>query len=286
MWPVEHRSLFRWAFAGPPSLGWWILKGQQAVDTPARFLWCVYICVLVCVYVYVYVFIRVQLSATTWYFCSWGQGVWVCRLWILWLMVQGRRKRQMRKRGNILLYLTRTKLIFLMVLPPEMPLCLLHPGKRSNKYLLTELMMGRCASLQFLENTEGLWEKAGGCKHVFVWGSRTGGAKISFLWAFATFEGFQSFIQASLIRHTEIEKVIWRDFPGVPVVKNLPCNAGDMSLIPGWGTKIPHGAEQLSPSTATAEPVPWLERVHALPGKIQVTQQRSWVLQVRPDTTK
>ena len=26
------------------------------------------------------------------------------------------------------------------------------------------------------------------------------------------------------------------DFPGGPVVKNLPCNAGDAGLIPGRGT--------------------------------------------------
>ena len=44
------------------------------------------------------------------------------------------------------------------------------------------------------------------------------------------------------------------DFPGGPVVKNLPCNAGDAGSIPGWGTKIPHTAEQLSLSTATTEP--------------------------------
>ena len=29
------------------------------------------------------------------------------------------------------------------------------------------------------------------------------------------------------------------DFPGGPVVKNLPCSAGDAGLILGWGTKIP-----------------------------------------------
>ena len=29
-----------------------------------------------------------------------------------------------------------------------------------------------------------------------------------------------------------------RDFPGGPVVKNLPSNAGDTGLIPGQGTKI------------------------------------------------
>ena len=33
------------------------------------------------------------------------------------------------------------------------------------------------------------------------------------------------------------------DFPGCPVVKNPPCNAGDTGLIPSWGTKIPHAAE-------------------------------------------
>ena len=37
-----------------------------------------------------------------------------------------------------------------------------------------------------------------------------------------------------------------RDFPGGPVVKNLPCKAEDMGSIPGWGTKIPQVAEQLS----------------------------------------
>ena len=37
------------------------------------------------------------------------------------------------------------------------------------------------------------------------------------------------------------------DFPGGPVVKNPPCNAGDACSITGWGTKIPHAAEQLGP---------------------------------------
>ena len=35
-------------------------------------------------------------------------------------------------------------------------------------------------------------------------------------------------------KHTAI-----RDFPGGPVVRNLPCNAGNVGSIPGWGTKIP-----------------------------------------------
>ena len=41
------------------------------------------------------------------------------------------------------------------------------------------------------------------------------------------------------------------DFPGGPVVKNLPCNAGNTGLIPGWGTKIPHAMEQLNPRATT-----------------------------------
>jgi hypothetical protein len=41
------------------------------------------------------------------------------------------------------------------------------------------------------------------------------------------------------------------DFPGGPVVKNLPCNTGETGLIPGPEIKIPHATEQLSPSAAT-----------------------------------
>ena len=36
------------------------------------------------------------------------------------------------------------------------------------------------------------------------------------------------------------------DFPGGPMVKNLPCNAGNASSIPGRGTKISHVVKQLS----------------------------------------
>ena len=45
---------------------------------------------------------------------------------------------------------------------------------------------------------------------------------------------------------------IW-DFPGGPVVKNLPSNAGDTSWIPGQGTVIPHATGQLSPRATTTE---------------------------------
>ena len=41
-----------------------------------------------------------------------------------------------------------------------------------------------------------------------------------------------------------------RDFPGGPVIKTLPSNSGDASLIPGWGTKIPHATGHQSPCGA------------------------------------
>ena len=59
-----------------------------------------------------------------------------------------------------------------------------------------------------------------------------------------------------------------RDFPGGPVVKNTPCNAGDLGLIRGWGTKILHAAGQLSLSTSA---------------RVCVSQGRSRMLQLRPD---
>ena len=33
-----------------------------------------------------------------------------------------------------------------------------------------------------------------------------------------------------------------RDFPGGPVVKTSPSNAGVVGSIPGWGAKIPHAS--------------------------------------------
>ena len=46
-----------------------------------------------------------------------------------------------------------------------------------------------------------------------------------------------------------------RDFLGDPMVNNLPCDAGDVGLIPGQGTKIPHAMKQLSPFITTKETV-------------------------------
>ena len=66
----------------------------------------------------------------------------------------------------------------------------------------------------------------------------------------------------------QIPKNIREDFPGGPVVKKLPFNAGDMGLISGRGTKVPHAAEQLSLHKATTELpysgacLPQLESLH------------------------
>ena len=107
----------------------------------------------------------------------------------------------------------------------------------------------------------------------------------------------------------EQAKLKVRDFLSGPVVKKLPSNAGDTGSIPGWGTKIPHAAGQLSPHTTTTEPTypgahaPQLEREnpHATTGKKPVRcngdpthcnershmlQQRPQVPQLRPDTAK
>ena len=46
-----------------------------------------------------------------------------------------------------------------------------------------------------------------------------------------------------------------QDFPGGPVVKNLPHNAGDVDSIPGQGTKISHGCRQVSLHATNTEPV-------------------------------
>ena len=52
-----------------------------------------------------------------------------------------------------------------------------------------------------------------------------------------------------------MSKINERSFPGGPVVKNPPSNAGDPDLIPGRGTKILYSAGQLSPLTVTTEPL-------------------------------
>ena len=50
-------------------------------------------------------------------------------------------------------------------------------------------------------------------------------------------------------------------YPGGSVVKNLPANARDTGLVPGWITKIPHALEQLGLRAATTEPHKSTDRV-------------------------
>ena len=38
------------------------------------------------------------------------------------------------------------------------------------------------------------------------------------------------------------------DFPGDPVVKNPPCNAGDVGSVPSQWTKIPHAGANMTSS--------------------------------------
>ena len=45
------------------------------------------------------------------------------------------------------------------------------------------------------------------------------------------------------------------DFPGGPVVKNLSCNAEDVSLISGRGAKTLRVMEQLSQRATFTEPL-------------------------------
>ena len=68
------------------------------------------------------------------------------------------------------------------------------------------------------------------------------------------------------------------DFLGGPVVKDLPCNAGDLSLIPDQGTRIPRAEEHLSPHITSTEDATIRES--------KCCNGRSCVLQLRPDRVK
>ena len=48
-------------------------------------------------------------------------------------------------------------------------------------------------------------------------------------------------IDLNYINKSSLEPLVrmkWEDIPSGPVVENLPSNAGDVGLIPGWETKI------------------------------------------------
>ena len=64
-------------------------------------------------------------------------------------------------------------------------------------------------------------------------------------------EKAQGTYKMSLPTQTTNRKFKTGDFPVVD--KNPPFKVGDMGLIPGQGTKIPHAVRQLSPHATTRE---------------------------------
>ena len=66
--------------------------------------------------------------------------------------------------------------------------------------------------------------------------------------------------------YISIKSHVLGDFPGSPVVKNLPSNAGDVGWTPGQGTKIPHAEGGARESANYSE--------------------RSYLLQLKPDVDK
>ena len=69
-------------------------------------------------------------------------------------------------------------------------------------------------------------------------------------------------------------------FPGGPVVKSLPCDAGDMASIPGRETEIPHPTEKLSQCTTTTQPPGPTAR------EPEHHKKRSLMTQLRPEAAK
>ena len=69
------------------------------------------------------------------------------------------------------------------------------------------------------------------------------------------------------------KELLGKDFPGGPVVKSLPSNARDAGSIPGWGTKVPHAAEQLSPRTAARVCAPNGKILHGTTQIVHVAAQ-------------
>ena len=61
-----------------------------------------------------------------------------------------------------------------------------------------------------------------------------------------------------------LDSILLKGFPGGPVVKNLPANAGDMGLIPGSERAL--GKEMATYSSILAWEIPWTEE----PGGLQL----------------
>ena len=86
------------------------------------------------------------------------------------------------------------------------------------------------------------------------------------------------------------------DFPGGPVVKNLPANVKGHRFYP-WPGRTPHAMEQLSPFAATTEakaprvpgkqgnPLQWeASALHLESSPYKLQLEKAWVYQWRPST--
>ena len=89
----------------------------------------------------------------------------------------------------------------------------------------------------------------------------------------------------SIYGHMSTSRRYVEDFPGGPVVKNLPCNAGDAGSVPGWGNKIPCTKELLSPRAATTE-AHEPRRPCAITRESSSWNEKSCMLQLRPDAAE
>ena len=65
------------------------------------------------------------------------------------------------------------------------------------------------------------------------------------------------------------------DFPGGPVVKNTPSNAGDAGSIPGQGTQITYATEQMHPCSITTDPTHYGAHAPQLERSIHAATERS-----------
>ena len=58
------------------------------------------------------------------------------------------------------------------------------------------------------------------------------------------------------------------DFPGGPVVMNLPFSAEDVGPFPGQGNEVSHAVQQQSPRATTRDSLHWNERSCMMQWKI------------------
>ena len=67
------------------------------------------------------------------------------------------------------------------------------------------------------------------------------------------------------------------------MIKNLPCNAGDVGSIPGLGSKIPYPMEHLDPNTSTTKPTATTRASVHHSERSHMMLRRLCMLLVRPD---